>query len=160
MPASSRPRQVVVVVEDCVWWGCVVKGEGLVPPTEVYSSKKSAEGERVSVRVRKMRTTHEERDGDRASTPRASHGSFRSFFPFSTSVAFFSPPWSLPTEERDVLLLSLIPQRRVRIRFSRQIPCLQAAATFLFGINPFVLHPVSGTSTASFSLSLNYSLHR
>lgn len=72
---------------------------------------------------------------------------------FSTTAAFFSPPWSLLTEERDVLLLSLIPQRRVRIRFSRQIPCLQAAATSLFGINPLVLHPCSGTSYTRFSLS-------
>jgi len=40
-------------------------------------------------------------------------------------------------------------------RFSRQIPCLQAAATSLFGINPFVLHPVSGTSCNRFFLSFS-----
>lgn len=34
-----------------------------------------------------------------------------------------------------------VPRRRVWIRFSRQIPCLQAAATFLFGIQPRVSSP-------------------
>lgn len=90
----------------------------------------------MSVRRRKMRTAQERRDEDRASAPQGPMGPSGRSFLFPSPTAFFSPPWSLLTEERDVLLLSLIPRRRVRIRFSRQIPCLQAAATSLFGINP------------------------
>lgn len=147
-----RPRRVVVVV-DCTWWGCIVTGEGLIPPTGMYSSKKKRiRGKSVGMSEKNANGARGERRRSRKH-PARTHGSFRSFLPFSTPVAFFSPPWSLLTEERDILLLSLIPRRRVRIRFSRQIPCLQAAATSLFGINLPILHPVSGTSCNRFSLS-------
>jgi hypothetical protein len=85
-----------------------------------------------------MRTAREERETKiRASTPREGPmgPSVRSFLFPSLPFGFSLRRGSLLTEERDVLLLSLIPRRRVRIRFSRQIPCLQAAATSLFGIN-------------------------
>lgn len=147
-----RPRRVVVVV-DCTWWGCIVTGEGLIPPTGMYSSKKKRiRGKSVGM-SEKMRTAHEERDEDRASTPQGPMGpSVRSFL-FLPLSRFSLRRGSLLTEERDILLLSLIPRRRVRIRFSRQIPCLQAAATSLFGINLPILHPVSGTSCNRISLS-------
>lgn len=108
------------------------------------------------MREKNANGTREERKRRRSGehTPRGTHGSFRSFLPFSIPpVRFFSPPWSLLTEERDVLLLSLIPRRRVRIRFSRQIPCLQAAATSLFDINlspPSCTPSLEHRATASF----------
>lgn len=55
-----HPRRIAVVV-DRTRWGYVVTGEGLIPPTGIYSSKKSAEGERVSVQGRKMRTNEKRR---------------------------------------------------------------------------------------------------
>jgi len=72
--------------------------------------------------------------------------SFRSFLPLPLRFSFRR---DLLTEVRDILLFSLIPRRRVQIRFSRQIPWLQAAATSLFGTNP----PMKHRATTSLSLS-------
>lgn len=84
-----------------------------------------------------------------------SKGSTRSFIPFPLPLPrYFFPSFSLlfppPPEERDVSL-GVFPRRRVWIRFSRQIPCLQAAATFPFGIQPRASPPPSFVLLFSFS---------
>lgn len=75
-----------------------------------------------------------------------SKGSTRSFIPFPLPLpryffASFSLLFPPPPEERDVSL-GVFPRHRVWIRFSRQIPCPQAAATFPFGIQPRASPPL------------------